>query len=162
MIYIFSFGPFFKMGYASLGPYERKAMGFWHNKHPEALCHRLDQCTLLHLYTGSEAMEKVLKAALVPDCGEFFLAARLQEVVGFLALCLEPLPLPEDPQLEPFPPRKKPCCGGEHGGFERAEHAARSFATKGKEAPCSRCGRVVSIRTDTLKRHQKRPICKPA
>jgi len=39
-------------------------------------------------------------AALVGDCGDFFLATRLHEVQSFLANVLEPLPLPAEPTLE--------------------------------------------------------------
>ena len=160
MIYIFAFGPeYFKLGYAKRCPYQRKSQGFWHNQHPDALCHKLDQCQLLHLWEGPQKLEEALHAALAPDCGEFYLVARLEEVVSFLANVLEPLPLPEDPGLLPWPPKKKPCCGRKRDGFERADHAARSFVTKGQTAPCDRCGRVVNVRKDKLKEHHKSAVC---
>ncbi len=162
MLYIFDFGPYFKLGFAGRCPYQRQSDGFWHNKHPAVLCHRLDQCRLIHLWEGSLDLEQALHNALIPDCGEFFLAARLPEVLSFLVLVLEPLPLPEDPQLKPRTPRKKRCCGRDDDGFERADHAARSMVTKGKKAPCSLCGRVVSVRKDKLKQHQKSALCRPA
>ena len=190
MIYIFAFGAsWVKMGYTGRGPYERRQFGFWHNRHPPALCGRLDQCELVALFAGDEPTEKALHAALQPwtplgataakaaakaaakrrpkrrskrrSPGEFYPASRLESVLALLRCTLEPLPLPEDQGLAPKPPRKKPCCGVYHYGFERADHAARSFATKGKKGPCPVCGRLVSIRRDKLKLHQKSARCKP-
>ena len=161
MLYVFAFGTsWVKLGYTCRGPYERRQFGFWQNAHPPALCGRLDECELVALFAGDEPTEKALHAALQPSIGEFYPASRLEAILGLLRCALEPLPVPEDPRLEPIPPRKKPCCGGDHGGFERAEHAARSFATKGRTAPCDRCGIVVSIRKDKLKQHQKSARCK--
>ena len=159
VIYIFNFGSYFKVGYAAVCPYQRLALGYWHCKHPRELCGQLERCSLLCLYAGSLALEQAVHAALGPDCGEFYLAARLPEVLHFLALVLEPLPLPEDPQLTPQTPKLKPCCGGSRHGFQRLEHASRSFTTAGRTAPCPRCGRVVSVRKDKLKEHQQRASC---
>ena len=42
----------------------------------------------------------------------------------------------------------------------RADHKARSFATKGKTEPCELCGKEMSIRKDKKKQHQDGPECK--
>ena len=180
MIYIFAFGDsWVKVGYTDVGPYERRRLGFWHNVHPTALCHRLDECELVALFAGDEPTENAIHAALLPfagdarprrslrrrstrrSFGEFYPASRLDVIQGIMRCMLKPLSLPEDPGLRPRPPRKRTCCGGNHNGFERADHAARSYATKGIKAPCVRCGREVSIRRDKLKKHQRSAICKP-
>ena len=71
-IYIFAFGDaWVKLGFASKGPYARKAQGFWHLRHPPELCKRLDQRQLLHLWSGSFELEQALRKVLVADCGEF-------------------------------------------------------------------------------------------
>ena len=45
MIYVFAFGDaYVKMGYHRSCPYRRRAEGFWHNVHPQALCGALDKC----------------------------------------------------------------------------------------------------------------------
>ena len=160
MIYVFAFPGFFKIGYASC-PYRRKAMGFWHNKHPSELCGRLDQCTLIHLFEGAieleEALHKVLQGG--KKVTEFYGNERLPDVLQFLSHVLEPLPLPADPGLQPWAPKLKPCCGGCNRGFQRDEHARRSYATKGQKAPCGICGIAVSVRHDKLKQHQLSKAC---
>ena len=160
-IYIFGFGDWVKMGYTSEGPFERKARGFWHNSHPLALCKRLDACKLLYYWSGSLPLELALHEALVPECGEFYRAERLPEIVEFLGNVLEPLVLPEDPGLEQLPPRKLNCCdpGRRFPNFHREEHGCRSYATKGRTAPCRLCGTMVSVRGDKLKQHQKTAKC---
>ena len=161
-IYIFGFGDaWVKMGYASKGPYVRKSMGFWHVAHPPELCGRLDDCRLLHLWSGSLPLEQALHQVLAPDCGEFYRAERLPEILAFLGNALESLVLPVDPGLEPWPPRKLNCCDPErrHPDFRREEHGCRSYATKGRTAPCDLCGTVVSIRADKLKQHQQTAKC---
>ena len=162
VIYIFSFGEaWVKMGYASQGPWRRKAQGFWHLKHPPELCGRLDECKLLRLWSGSLELEQALHKVLGADCGEFYRAERLPEIEAFLGNVLEPRVLPEDPDLEPRPPQKLNCCDPErrHPDFRREIHGCRSFATKGKTAPCRLCGTMVSIRFDKLKQHQKSAKC---
>ena len=154
---MFAFPGYFKLGFASC-PYRRKAMGFWHNSHPSELCGRLDQCTLTHLFEGTEPLELALHALLLPDKGEFYRAERL-EVLRFLSHVLEPLPLPADPRLQPWAPKLKPCCGGCNRGFQRDEHARRSYVTKGNKAPCGICGSAVSVRHDKLKQHQLSKAC---
>ena len=163
MIYIFAFPGFFKLGYASC-PHRRRAMGFWHNSHPPGLCGRLGECTLTHLFEGTEDLERALHALLLPDHGEFYVEERLPGVLAMLALTLEPLPLPSEahlaPQSQPLASMLRPCCGGDHGGFQRDDHARRSYATRGEKAPCGVCGRVVSIRHDKLKQHQRTKACR--
>ena len=161
VIYIFEFPcNWFKMGYASRCPYRRLDRGFWYNIHPQDLCHRLDDVRLLYLFEGDEATEIALRSALGPDIGEFYTMGRLAEVVGLLQRTLGPLPLPPPrPPVRTEPVVKRVCCGGP-GGM-RADHKARSFATKGRTAPCELCGTVISIRTDKIKQHQKGRECKP-
>ena len=159
MIYVFLFPGYIKLGFTSGCPYRRAAMGFWHNNHPKELCGRLAQCTLTHLYEGTLELEQALHAVL-RGTGEFYAIERLPEVLRFLSAVLEPLPLPQDPQLQPWAPRLKPCCGGDNRGFERDDHARRSFATKGKKAPCEICGSAVSVRRDKLKQHQLTQACR--
>ena len=162
-IYIFGYGDWVKMGYTSEGPFERKARGFWHDSHPRALCGRLDDCRLLHYWSGSLPLEEALHKVLVSDCpnSEFYRAERLPEILDFLGNVLEPLVLPEDPGLEQWPPRKLNCCDPDRRfqEFRREEHGCRSYATKGRTAPCGLCGAVVSIRTDKLKQHQRTAKC---
>ncbi len=164
MIYIFAFPGFFKLGYASC-PHRRRAMGFWHNSHPPGLCGRLGECTLTHLFEGTEPLERALHALLLPDHGEFYAAERLPQVLAMLALTLEPLPLPSEaqgllPPLPPPPSKLRACCGGDHGGFQRDDHARRSSVTRGVKAPCRICGRAVSVRHDKLKQHQQSKGCR--
>ena len=161
-IYVFGFGDaWVKLGYASQGPYRRKSQGFWHARHPPELCGRLDDCKLLHLWSGSLELEQALHKVLVPDCGEFYRAERLPDILDFLGNVLEPLVLPEDPGLEQCTPRILNCCVPErrHPDFRREEHGCRSYATKGRTAPCRLCGAAVSIRSDKLKQHQKTAKC---
>ena len=161
-IYLFDFGDaWVKLGYAAKGPYERKARGFWHLQHPPDLCLRLDECRLLRLWSGSFELEKALHKVMVGDCGEFYRAERLPEIVAFLGNALEPLELPPDPGLEPWPPRKLNCCDPmrRHPDFRREEHGNRAFLTKGKTAPCRLCRSDVSVRFDKLKQHQATQKC---
>jgi len=161
-IYVFDFGPYIKLGWTGPGPYERLAAGFWHVKHPRALCKRLDQCELLHLWEGSLKLERALHDLLLPDCGEFYRKERLPEMVSFLANVLEPLALPRDPCLQPRTPRKLVCCDPcrDFPEYRREDHAKRSMATKDRKAPCRLCGRLVAVRSDKLKQHQKSAGCK--
>ena len=160
-VYLFAFDAWVKLGFAAKGPFERKAQDFWHLQHPPELCGRLDDCRLLHLWSGCLELEQALHKVLVPDCGEFYRAERLPEILDFLGNVLEPLVLPEDPGLEQWTPRMLNCCVPErrHPDFRREEHGCRSFLTKGKTAPCRLCGAVVSVRSDKLKQHQRSQKC---
>ena len=162
VVYIFEFAAgWIKMGWAARCPYIRYDRGFWYNIHPEELCGRLDEARLIRLFEGDEAIEKALHAAMGPDVGEFYAPGRLAEVVGLLELALHPLPLPTPrPAVRTQPVVKRVCCGGPGG--PRADHKARSVATKGQSAPCDRCGKIVSVRRDKLKQHQRSSVCKPA
>ena len=161
-IYVFDFGPFVKLGWTRPGPYERLATGFWHVKHPPVLCERLDQCELLHLWEGCLELEQALHELLLPDCGEFYRRGRLPEIVSFLANVLEPLALPRDPGLQARTPRMLVCCDPCRAfpEYRREDHARRSVATKNVKAPCRLCGRLVAVRSDKLKQHQKSTGCK--
>ena len=92
MLYIFAFGDeWLELGFTSSCPSRRRQQGFWHNVHPPALCGRLDQCALLAAFARDEALEKALHSALAPERGEFYPAARLQEIPSLLGNALEPL-----------------------------------------------------------------------
>ena len=162
MLYLFGWPGWIKMGYAKRCPYDRLQLGFWHNDHPAALCGRLDECVLLHAFACDMATEEALHSALGPDCGEFYVASRLPELLGLLSMALEPLPLPPARPITPVLPKMmKPCCGGEHGGYQRDDHRRRSAATTGLKAPCPRCGKSVGVRRDKLKKHQESRACRP-
>ncbi len=121
MIYIFGFDSYFKMGYARC-PWLRAEGGFWCNIHPRALCGKLADAELLCAFEGDEPLERALHSILVPDACEFYAMSRLDDVLSFLALALEPLPLPSRPTRPPMPPtpsmpppstqgldRRRPC-----------------------------------------------------
>lgn len=158
MIYIIIFGSYFKLG-ACADPGERMTRGFWHNTHPPELCGKLGDFTLLQLYEGCLSLERALHEILVPDVGEFYKTERLDTVLHFLELVLAQstrashvshVRKPTDSSRERD---RKPCCGGQHGGFERDDHMRRSFVTKGRKAPCERCGKMLSVRRDKVKQH---------
>ena len=62
-IYIFDFGRWIKLGYATHGPYVQRASGFWHLQHPQELCGQLDQCQLIQLWSGTLEQEQALQQA---------------------------------------------------------------------------------------------------
>ncbi len=101
-----------------------------------------------------------LHCAVGPDVGEFYPIARLEEVMSLLRTILVPVPFPVRPPLYFIVAEKKPCCGGEHGGFQREDHQMRSLACKGKKRECEKCKRQISIRRDHRENHNKR--CKGA
>ena len=160
VVYVFEFpGSWFKVGYTAHCPYQRLDRGFWGNIHPPELCGRLDDARLLYLFEDDEATEKALHSALAPDIGEFYGPGHLVEVVGLLELVLHPLPLPTPrPAVRTQPVVKRVCCGGP-GGM-RADHKARSFATKGQTELCEFFGKEISIRKDKKKQHQEGRECK--
>ena len=160
MIYIFVWETHFKLG-SCHAPFERLDRGFWHDVHPNELCGKLDDCRLTHLFNGDLKFEQILHELLIPDCGEFYRLSRLEETLHFLQLCLDAADLPES--RPPGPPGRRvrpktimrPCCGGQHGAFQRDDHMRRSFVTKGKKAPCERCGKMLSVRRDKVKQHKE-------
>jgi hypothetical protein len=159
LLYLFSFDGWVKLGVASC-PYQRLQRGFWHCVHPPALCGKLDQAKLMRLWAGDYAIEQALHAALLPDCGEFYPADHTEEIITFLDHVLEPLPLPPPQKVQCCKPVKRACCLGRAlDGKGREDHMYRSLATKGKTAPCPRCGLQISIRNDKLKAHQKSKNC---
>ena len=109
-----------------------------------------------------EVTEKAMHAALIPDCGEFYRRERLDEILSLLRMALGTLPLP--PPLPPMPVsshKLRACCrGSSYAGFERDDHHRRSLATRGKRAPCDKCGKMVSIRDDKKKAHQEGGGCR--
>jgi len=155
MIYIFSFPTHFKIGYAKC-PWKRLQRGFWHLSHPVALCGGLDRVELVFLFEGELRLEQGLHCALGPEVGEFYPNARLEEVMSLLRTILVPVPFPARPPPYFQAVEKKPCCGGEHGGFQREDHQMRSLACKGKTSECERCKRQISIRKDHQANHLKR------
>ena len=156
MIYVFSFDTHFKIGYAATCPWRRLSAGFWHNVHPLELCGKLDQATLLFLFDGDEKLEQSMHAALVPDIGEFYSMDRMGDVMDFLRRVLVPLPIPDRPRLHARPPRKRPCCGADNGGYQRDDHHRRALVCKGKTRECEKCKRPISIRNDHQANHVKR------
>ena len=155
MIYIFSFPTHFKIGYAKC-PWKRLQRGFWHLSHPVALCGRLDRAELVFLFEGELRLEQGLHCALGPEVGEFYPNSRLDDVMSLLRTILVPVPFPVRPPLYFQAAEMKPCCGGEHGGFQREDHQMRSLACKGKTSECERCKRQISIRRDHRENHAKR------
>ena len=83
VVYIFGFpGGWTKMGYTARCPYVRQEFGFWQNLHPSALCGRLADAELLHLFEGGEDIERALHSALAADVGEFYAPGRLSQILG--------------------------------------------------------------------------------
>ena len=156
MIYVFSFDTHFKIGYAATCPWRRLSAGFWHNVHPLELCGKLDQATLLFLFDGDEKLEQAMHAALHPCVGELYPMERLGSVMDFLRRVLEPLPITDRPRLHDRPPRKRPCCGADNGGYQRDDHHRRALACNGKTSECEKCKRPISIRNDHQANHVKR------
>jgi len=156
MIYIFVWESHFKLGSCN-DPFERLERGFWHDVHPVELCGKLDDCRLAHLFKGDLQFEQILHELLIPDCGEFYRLRRFEEILHVLQLCLDAVELPETrrPSVRSMT-IKRPCCGGQHGTFQRDDHMRRSFVTKGKKAPCQRCGKMLSVRRDKVKQHRQR------
>ena len=159
VVYLFSFDGYVKLGVAKC-IYERLRRGFWHNVHPEALCGKLASPTLLRLWAGDHAIEQALHASLQSERGEFYPAERTEELTSFIDNVLEPLPLPLLPKIECCPVKRACCLGRALDGKSREDHMLRSLATRGKTAPCPKCGKHVSIRNDKLKAHQKSKNCK--
>ena len=153
-----------KVGFAAC-IHERFERGFWGNLHPPELCCRLADAQLLHLFAGDMATELAMHAALGADAGEFYSPGRLPQVLGLLSLALEPLPLPDRLPVASTRgvDKRGDCnCGGDHRGFTQDKHMRRSYATRGRSAPCELCGKMVSIRRDKLKQHQRSSACKSA
>ena len=161
VLYVFVFpSGWSKMGFAAQCPYKRLDTGFWHCVHPQELCGHLDDCTLTHLFAGNHDIEMALHAALSPDVGEFYAPGRAEEVVALMQMALDPLPLPPPrPRLAIGKPNLRPCCGAQNAGYQRDDHRRRGFVTKGKSAPCAKCGKLVSVRSDKLKQHQRSSSC---
>jgi hypothetical protein len=162
LLYLFQFDGWVKLGVASC-PYERLQRGFWQNVHPAALCGKLDRARLLRVWAGDLPIEQALHAALHSEAGEFYPAERTEEITAFVDNVLEPLPLPPTQTVQCCKPVKRACCLGRAlDGKGREDHMFRSLATKGKSAPCPRCGLQISIRNDKLKKHQKSKNCSAA
>ena len=166
VIYIFQFpAGWVKMGVAKHCPSQRLERGFWNNRHPPELCNRLDEVRLLHLFEGGVAEELALHAALVPDCGEFYLERRLPEIVHRIQLTQAELILPQVRYPVPAQDRMKSGCCKRAAGLvtnqtcNRPDHEERGVATRGKKAPCHCCGKLVSVRFDKIKQHQKTQGC---
>ena len=164
LLYLFQcYDGWVKLGVAK-DPYKELQRGFWHKVHPVELCNKLEQAKLMHVWAGDWATEQALHAALKAEKahGEFYPAGRTKEIVDFVNNVCEPLPLPPEPQQMQFSqPVKRACCLGRAlGGHTREDHMMRSLATKGKRAPCPRCGNMVSVRKEHLQKHQRGKSCK--
>jgi hypothetical protein len=128
--------------------------------HPLALCGKLDKAQLLCIWAGDHAIEQAFHSASQGDCGEFYRADHTEEIIAFLNNVLEPLPLPPPQEVQCCKPVKRACCLGRAlDGKSREDHMFRALATKGKTAPCPKCGKVISIRKDKLKAHQRSKNC---
>ena len=176
VLYLFDFGEFVKLGVAGCLQ-KRIARGFWHNRHPEELCNKLDDPILLRLWDGDWKIEQALHDYLrfeygefspaeraeeekSKDKNEFYRAEHTKEITEFIDTVLQPLPLPLMPKITCCKPVKRNCCLERSlDGKTREDHMFRSLATKGKTAPCPKCGKIVSIRNDKLKAHQKSRNC---
>ena len=162
VLYLFGFPGWVKLGVAANCPY-KELQRVWHKVHPKELCNKLGRAKLLRAWAGDFATEQALHAALRTDPahGEFYPANRTKEIVDFVDNVCEPLELPPEPQEMQFSqPIKRACCLGRAlDGKSREDHMLRSLATKGKTAPCPRCGKMISIRHDKLKAHQNGKSC---
>ena len=171
MIYLVSFATHFKVGYAT-NMAGRTGRGFWHDLHPPSLCRRLDEFVLEYVFQGSLDIEKALHAALRPDIGEFYVAARFAEVSQFLFNVLEFLSAPRWTASSGIFDRRslrhayrlgdlRRCCGGRSVAYVTGDHQRRAMVTVGQRRACTICGKQVSIRQDHLKRHQRSFNCVP-
>ena len=115
------------------------------------------------------AIEKALHAALGPEAGEFYPILRYDEIKRFLFNVLEFVSAPCWTSLDLGGPRLwharlrgdlRLCCGGRTGGFVTASHRARSMAVSGRRGSCPLCGKVLSLRSDHMRRHQMSSSCR--
>lgn len=163
MLYLVRFGAsWIKFGHTN--NFWLRAERFWTAVHPKALCGQLgaDNVELLALFAGGRAEERELFARFPPDCGEFFEAGRLEEIMQYATASFAPLPAPERPAEFGAVAEKLPCCGGKEYEcrrcgmkFARACKLAQHLDAHAKvKAKCA-CGALVVPRN--LKRH--RAVC---
>ena len=160
VLYIFKIHGWYKFGVAARCPWERfQQYGFWHMQHPTELCNRLnfDDVELVNVFKGGLDQELAIKTAYPGDVSEFYANDRYAKL---LDLCknLEKMSLPERPATMNEPKNFRGCCL-QLGHSKRLKHVWRSKATKGKNAACPKCGKVVSIRFDKLLQHQRSRTC---
>ena len=164
MLYIFEcVGGWHKVGISATCPWERfRKFSFWHMRHDPALCNRLGfkDVQLVFLFEGGADEEAALHQQHPPDVSEFYRPGRLPEILAALSH-LAPLPLPPRPAELNERKWKRGCCLGLSEN-RRANHVARAARTNGETAPCAKCGRIVSIRKDKLKQHQRSMVCRSA
>ena len=160
VLYIFKIHGFWKLGVAKECAWKRfKEKGFWHLQHPKELCKRLSfaDVELVHLFQGGLDEELAIKAAHPGDVGEFYTGDRYAEILSACAH-LNALPLPPRPAAMNEHKNFRGCCL-DLGHDRRQDHTLRSALTKGRRAPCKKCGKKLSIRTDKIEQHQRGRNC---
>ena len=140
----------------------------WTNVHPSELCGKLgcEHIEVLRLFEGSRAEEQVIFSLFPTDCGEFYVASRLPQIIKLAESMLEARTVPPKPSQFAPPGEKRPCCGGTEYvcftcglRFQRAcklkqhlDDVHRKIRVKCK------CGKEIPPRN--LVRHQLSKACK--
>ena len=168
MIYIFEIlnSDYIKIGYTSKSNvyFRIEYGGFYTNKHPVELCHKLgpDDLNLLYVFLGDIEIEKNIKF-LFPNENEFYPNYMCAIFVNILRFVTQEEELPPRPRPSFFRPcvEKVSCCGGEvfrckicQKIFLR-EHKLREHIREvhnnANRVTCS-CGKIVLKRN--MKRHK--------
>ena len=135
MIYVLQFEKgWIKFGWARSWQ-QRALRGFWHLKHPPALCGKLDNYTVVSLFRGgTEEEEKSLHRSFEGRVGEFHPAKDLPAILDALGH-LEVEAVADSLQCDRVV--KQACCGGTvhkcfrcDMKFSRREHLERHVRNK--------------------------------